>query len=215
MNSVQLRQEIMKKFGNHVAANKPGKILTSKDFTAFKSNLPIQKNKRVTQPKKLSTMEDFCQQQHIFFTDKERIDYSISRSKHLFNDFRDSLNKGFKHLPNFEEHPGLSALLETEQTDQSVAFVSPVRSHKKGESKPRDFSLAVSPFKEAATGAHSMMQHVAGGLLENISFKSSPAPCKSPEKHIYNRHVGNNSNMSNYSKKESTGRKRMSIDPML
>lgn len=56
-------------------------------------------------------MEDFCKKQHIFFNENDRIKHQIKQSKGLYQEFRGSLQRGFKHFRHHEDHPDLAALL--------------------------------------------------------------------------------------------------------
>jgi len=56
-------------------------------------------------------MEDYCKKQYIFFNEKDRIKYEIKRSKHLYNEFKTTLNRGFSNLRHVEDHPNMHVLL--------------------------------------------------------------------------------------------------------
>ena len=62
-------------------------------------------------------METFCKKQYIFFNENDRIKYSIKKSKCLFQEFKGTLNRGFKNIHTFEDHPTLKQLLEEEQKE--------------------------------------------------------------------------------------------------
>lgn len=94
--------------------------MSPNDFNQFKEQLPIKQKTRITQPERLSTMEDFCSHQHIFFTEKDRVDYSVKRSKYMFNDFKDTLNKGFKKFKFVDENEGLNKLLNDNDSSQQT-----------------------------------------------------------------------------------------------
>lgn len=53
--------------------------------------------------KKLNSMEDYCKKQNIFFNENDRIKYQIKKSKGLYQEFRGSLQRGFKHLRHQED----------------------------------------------------------------------------------------------------------------
>ena len=63
---------------------------------------------------KLDSMEQYCKKQYIFFNENDRIKYSIKKSKCLFQEFKGTLNRGFKNIHTFEDHPKLKILLEEE-----------------------------------------------------------------------------------------------------
>lgn len=60
-------------------------------------------------------MDEFCKKQFIFFNENDRVKYQIKRSKHLFQEFRNSMNKGFKNMQVFEDHPDLKDLLKEDE----------------------------------------------------------------------------------------------------
>ena len=62
-------------------------------------------------------MDTFCKKQYIFFNENDRIKYSIKKSKGLFQEFKGTLNRGFKNIHTFEDHPKLKLLLEEEQKE--------------------------------------------------------------------------------------------------
>ena len=64
--------------------------------------------------KKLSSMEEYCRDQHIYFNESERIKYSIKASESLYKEFRSTLNKGFKNYKVFEDHPEWPLLMAKE-----------------------------------------------------------------------------------------------------
>lgn len=69
--------------------------------------------------KKLSSMEDYCKDQNIFFNENDRIKHQIKRSKGLYQEFRGSLQRGF-NFRHGEDHPHLAELLAgTQGRDQS------------------------------------------------------------------------------------------------
>lgn len=63
---------------------------------------------------KLSNLEDFCQNEHIFFSEQDRIAYTIDKSKRLFNKFKTSLHKGFKDFKEFKESWAFEYLMKHE-----------------------------------------------------------------------------------------------------
>lgn len=79
-----------------------------------------QKSKRSSnytkfnQPSKLNTLEKFCASEHIFFSEKDRVDYSLQKSSNVYKEFRDSLNNGFKNLKQFQENPAFDYLMTYE-----------------------------------------------------------------------------------------------------
>lgn len=57
--------------------------------------------------KKLNSMEDYCKKQNIFFDERDRIKHQIKKSKGLYEEFKESLRRGFKDFKDHAEHPKL------------------------------------------------------------------------------------------------------------
>ena len=58
-NPSQFKKSLFERFDNGAPRQKLGPMSPG-DFTSFKGQLPIKNKTRITQPERLSTMEDFC-----------------------------------------------------------------------------------------------------------------------------------------------------------
>ena len=56
---------------------------------------------------KLKSMEEYCKKANVFFSDDERIQHAIRRSRGLFQEFTGALNRACKDYKEFVEHPKL------------------------------------------------------------------------------------------------------------
>lgn len=77
-----------------------------------KSNLvKDEKKKKLDNFKKLDKMDDYCKKEHIFFTERDRINRLILNSKGQFKNFKGHLNKAFNHINEIPVHQNLEKLL--------------------------------------------------------------------------------------------------------
>ena len=89
-------------------------------------------------------MDNFCKQKKVFFTDNDRINYSMKKSRCLYNEFRGSLNKSFKYTKNFEDHPDLTLLNKEWKLEENVPAGSRARSLKElSQKKDRNSKIMV------------------------------------------------------------------------
>lgn len=65
-------------------------------------------------------MEEFCKNQNVFFSESDRIKYTIKNSKVQASNFCKSLNRGFKNLKNFEDHPNLKYVMQDEEMPSEI-----------------------------------------------------------------------------------------------
>jgi hypothetical protein len=62
--------------------------------------------------KELVTTEEFCKKENVFFDESDRIKFQIRLCKLEALNFSKSLNKGFKNVQNFDDHPDMKIVLE-------------------------------------------------------------------------------------------------------
>lgn len=63
-------------------------------------------------------MEEYCKKENIFFNENDRIKHQIKKSKGLYQEFKGSLQRGFKNFKHHEDHPNLKELLkDTKEKD--------------------------------------------------------------------------------------------------
>ena len=80
----------------------------------LKSNLVKDEKKKGLQDqnfKKLEKMDEYCNKEYIFFTERDRVQRMIKNSQGQFNNFRGHLNKALSHIDDIPEHPNLEKLL--------------------------------------------------------------------------------------------------------
>ena len=82
-------------------------------------------------------MEEYCKKENIFFNENDRIKHQIKKSKGLYQEFKGSLQRGFKNFKHHDDHPHLEALLKDtkEKDDGGEAAI---------------FSMDKDPFKDGA-----------------------------------------------------------------
>lgn len=67
-------------------------------------------------------MEEYCKKENIFFNESDRIKHQIKKSKGLYQEFKGSLQRGFKNFKHIADHPNLEALLtDTKDKDEAVS----------------------------------------------------------------------------------------------
>ena len=92
----------------------------------------------------LSSMDNFCKSKKVFFTDNDRISYSVKKSRCLYNEFRGSMNKSFKYTKNFDDHPDLNLLNKEWKLADNVPSGSRARSLKElSQKKDRNSNIMV------------------------------------------------------------------------
>ena len=78
--------------------------------------------------KKLNSMEDYCKKENIFFNENDRIKFQIKKSKGLYQEFKGSLQRGFKNFRNHHDHPLLEILMKDSkemENDNDIAAMFP------------------------------------------------------------------------------------------
>ena len=84
---------------------------SSKDSREQPMEVLTAKSIETKGPMILKTLEEFCDEENVFFSEKERIEYALAKNHHVNKEFKTSMARGFKHVREFKDHPNLPILM--------------------------------------------------------------------------------------------------------
>lgn len=59
----------------------------------------------------LTPLEQYCEDEHVFFNEQDRIQYVLEKGRSVNKEFKRSLERGFQYLREFKDHPNFKNLM--------------------------------------------------------------------------------------------------------